>query len=140
MAKDYYHEIVKAAIIDDGWTITDDPYTFDEEVDAGRGLQIDLGAERLIAANRGIEKVAIEVKSFLGTSISYQFHQAIGQYINYRAGLLLQEPERKLYLAIPQEVYDELQLIPVFKLACTENAIKFLVYNLSTDKVVSWID
>ena len=45
MAKDYYHETVKAAMVDDGWTVTDDPYTFDEEVDGGRGLQVDLGAE-----------------------------------------------------------------------------------------------
>ena len=41
--RDVYHEAVKQALIDDGWTITHDPYyiTFGER----RGF-VDLGAER----------------------------------------------------------------------------------------------
>ncbi|NJM23491.1 MAG: hypothetical protein HC907_35095, partial [Richelia sp. SM1_7_0] len=27
-AKDFYHDIVVAALIDDGWEITDDPFDF----------------------------------------------------------------------------------------------------------------
>lgn len=66
MARDKIHEIVKTALIDDGWTITDDPLILlpDEE-----GVAVDLGAEKLIAAEKGIEKIAVEVKSFSQPSL-----------------------------------------------------------------------
>ena len=34
------------------------------------------------------------------------FHLAIGQFINYRTALKLKEPDRKLFLAIPDGAYD----------------------------------
>ncbi len=46
MAKDLFHDVVKNALIKDGWKITDDPLSLkvgDSE------LYIDLGAERLIS-------------------------------------------------------------------------------------------
>lgn len=140
MAKDFFHEAVKSALIDDGWTITHDPYKFEEKVDMGRGLQIDLGAERFIGAAKGNDKIAIEIKSFLGLSLSYQFHQAVGQYLNYRAGLMLQEPDRIVFLAIPKESYLEIEETPMFKLSCEINKINIIVYDLKNDKILSWIN
>ena len=68
----------------------------------GVDMEIDLGAERLLAAHRGTEKIAVEVKSFLAsTSTISQFHMALGQFINYRAALRQEEPNRALYLAVP---------------------------------------
>lgn len=139
MARDFFHEAVKLALIDDGWTITHDPYKFGKETDDGRGLQVDLGAERFIAAIKGSEKIAIEIKSFLGFSLSYQFHQAVGQYLNYRVGLMLQEPDRIIYLAIPKKSYKEIQNTPMFKLSCEVNTINILVYDLENDKILTWI-
>ncbi len=46
--RDTYHEVVKQALIREGWTITHDPYSFD----AAPQLSTDLGAERLLAAER----------------------------------------------------------------------------------------
>jgi len=47
MAKDLFHDIVKSALIAEGWEITHDPFP----VDYGDvQMQIDLGAERLLAA------------------------------------------------------------------------------------------
>ncbi len=61
MAKDKYHNAVKKALENAGWSVTDDPYTFF----VGKSkLQIDLGAERLIAAEHEGEKIAVEVKVF----------------------------------------------------------------------------
>jgi hypothetical protein len=48
-AKDAYHDTVKAALQKDEWLITHDPLIL--ELTSGR-LEIDLGAERLIAAQR----------------------------------------------------------------------------------------
>ncbi len=65
MARDHYHQLVKQALTADGWTITDDPLYLDL---ASTTLEVDLGAERLIAAEKGKEKIAVEIKSFLGNS------------------------------------------------------------------------
>ena len=61
MAKDRFHGVVKTALVKDGWTVTHDP--FEIQV-GGVDMEIDLGAERLLAAERKDEKIAIEVKSF----------------------------------------------------------------------------
>ncbi len=47
MARDLYHESVKQALVKDLWYITHDPLSFKI---GNTQVQIDLGAERLIAA------------------------------------------------------------------------------------------
>ncbi len=76
-AKDIYHETVKTALIADGWTITDDPYIIEY---GGVDLYVDLGAEKLIGAQKENQKIAVEVKSFLRSSVISDFHQALGQF------------------------------------------------------------
>ncbi len=61
-ARDLFHNAVVHALQKDGWTITDDPLTIRYGKDR---VSIDLGAERLLAAERGNEKIAVEIKSFL---------------------------------------------------------------------------
>jgi len=75
MAKDLYHDNVKEALIKDGWNITHDPLNLEYEDEQ---IAIDLGAEKLIGAEKGGEKIAVEIKSFLAPSFIYQFHNAIG--------------------------------------------------------------
>jgi hypothetical protein len=102
MAKDIYHNIVKTALEKEGWNITDDPMHIDLEETY---VEIDLAAEITFAASRGDEKIAVEVKSFLTRSIISEFHTAIGQFLDYRDALDDTEPERELYLAIPNEIF-----------------------------------
>jgi hypothetical protein len=48
-ARDLFHEAVKSALQKENWVITDDPL----KVEAGGSkFEIDLGAERLLAAER----------------------------------------------------------------------------------------
>ena len=62
MARDKFHYEFKKALVGDGWTVTDDPLY----LKVGKILvHIDLGAERLIAAERSGEKIAIEIISLL---------------------------------------------------------------------------
>jgi hypothetical protein len=93
MAKhDLYHTEVKTALVKDGWTITHDPLTI-----PGIGtypFHIDLGAEKLIGAKKGEEKIAVEIKSFVGHSFSNDFHNALGQFMNYIVALKIREPSR----------------------------------------------
>ncbi|MFN4256318.1 MAG: element excision factor XisH family protein [Saprospiraceae bacterium] len=74
MAKDIFHDIVRTALENDGWTITHDPLVLVN--DESRRREIDLGAEKIIAAERGTEKIAVEAKSFLGSSFTYEFNAA----------------------------------------------------------------
>ena len=71
----------------------------------GVDRQIDLGAEKIIAAEKGEDKIAVEIKSFIGASNISEFHTAVGQFINYRVALEKEQPERTLHLAVPVSVY-----------------------------------
>jgi hypothetical protein len=102
MAKDLFHEVAKQALINAGWIVTHDPY---ELPLFGKTLKVDLGAERLIAAQRETELIAVEVKSFLGLSIIYEFHLALGQYLHYVLAMKAKEPARVVYLALPKPVF-----------------------------------
>ena len=53
MAKDIYHNLVKEALIAEGWTITHDPYSFKEW---DPGWEIDLGAQKIIGAEKENQK------------------------------------------------------------------------------------
>lgn len=97
-AKDLYHDIVKEALVKDGWTITDDPLI----LPAGfTNVFIDLGAERFIGAEKGSEKIAVEIKNFLGRSGLNDLENALGQFFVYLKVLEEKEPDRLLLLAIP---------------------------------------
>ena len=65
-----------------------------------KDLFVDLGAERLLAADKEGRKIAVEVKSFLGASDVADLEEALGQYILYREILEETEPDRLIYLAV----------------------------------------
>jgi hypothetical protein len=60
---DRYHYSVRAALVEDGWIIRDDPLHLEW---GRRDLYVDLSAERLPVAERGTEKIAVEIKTFGG--------------------------------------------------------------------------
>jgi hypothetical protein len=136
-AKDRFHEAVKTALIKDGWIITHDPLFLD--FDNAR-IQIDLAGERLIAAEREHDKIAVEVKSFLSASTIYEFHLAIGQCFSYRIVLRSQQPERQLYLAVPTYTYDEFFRRPFAQQTIQESQTHLLVYEPTQEVILQWIN
>src|SRR4051812_44135666 len=119
-AKDVYHDAVRSALIKDGWTITDDPLRL---VWGERDFYIDLGAERVVAAEKAGRRIAVEVKSFLGASLIHDLELALGQFLLYRSILEEQDPERALFLAIPDDpagILDE----PVGQLLIAKHLIR----------------
>jgi hypothetical protein len=135
-AKDFYHDIVKEALIKDGWTITSDPYYFSVgEVD----FFIDLGAEQLIAAEKGVEKIAVEIKGFAQASPVNAFHEAMGKFINYRAALEENENDRVLYLAIPQLAYESFFQRPFVQRMIEREKLKLIIYTPETKGIWKWI-
>lgn len=102
-AKDIYHDAVRNALIKDGWTITNDPLRLRY---GGKDLYVDLGAEKLLAAEKGEQKIAVEVKSFVGASEMDDLEKALGQFVLYRAILAKREPQRELFIAAPDEMLE----------------------------------
>ena len=104
MAKDLTPNVVKTALQKADWLITHDPYPLKV---GGFDMEVDLGAENLVAAERGLERIAVEIKTFAGLSKVYDFHLAIGQFVDYRIALQQKEPDRQLYLAITEDIYGD---------------------------------
>lgn len=137
-AKDRFHYVVKAALNKDGWNITHDPLIIKA---GGVDMEIDLGAEQVLAAERSGEKIAVEVKSFLVTASAIsEFHKALGQFINYRTALRREEPDRVLYLAVPDLAYNSFFQLDFPALVVEENFVKLLVYDIQREQIVRWIN
>jgi hypothetical protein len=135
-ARDIFHQAVKQALIKDGWTITADPLV----VQIGSiDLYIDLGAEKLLAAERAGEVIAVEIKSFLGASFISEFHTALGQFLNYRYALTQKQPTYDLFLAVPVDVYQTFFTLPFTQGVIQQYTLKVLVYNPETEEVHQWI-
>lgn len=137
MAKDIFHQQVKTALIKDGWIITHDPLTI--RISEAVKLQIDLAAESAIAAERNTEKIAVEIKSFIGDSEISAFHTALGQYLNYHQALEEQEPDRIVYLAVPDETYQDFFQLPFIQRALGRYQVKLMVYDPKQEEILRWI-
>jgi hypothetical protein len=137
-AKDVFHEVVKIALQKDGWQITNDPLTISV---GGVNLSIDLGAEKLIGAEREGQKIAVEVKSFLQKSSAIsEFHTALGQFINYRGALKRLQPDRVLYLAVPLTTYKTFFQLDFPKEMIVENSVKIVIYDVEKEEIFQWIN
>lgn len=132
--RDRYHDLVKHALIREGWTITHDPYTFDTDPQ----LSTDLGAERTIAAEKDDEKIAVEVKSFLNVSQVVDLEQALGQYTIYQRLLQHQEPERELYLAIPDYAFEGIFSKSVGQMVIEELGVRLIVFAVAEEGKLLW--
>lgn len=136
-AKNIYHDAVVDALKADGWTITHDPLTLKV---GDRTLHVDLGAERLpIGAERGGEKIAVEVQSFTGPSPVADLQQAVGQFTLYRVILAEQQPERVLFLALPQSAYDGIMSEELGTIVLAGASLRVLVFDPDVREVVRWI-
>lgn len=135
--KDLFHKTVRHALEKDKWTITHDPFSLSVD---DINMAIDLGAEKLIAAEKTNQKIAVEVKSFIGPSLITEFHLALGQYLNYQIALDKKEPDRVLYLAIPSDSYRDFFTIPFIQNVVQRCQIRLIVYNSQQEVILQWIN
>lgn len=135
MAKDIYHDLVKTALIEEGWKITHDPYYLTKDTK----WQIDLGAEKMIGAEKEGQKIAVEVKTFLKASFSNEFHTVIGQYINYLLGLEIVDKDRILFLAVPSDIYKKYFHLESIQRSVQKLKVNIIVYNIRLKNIDQWI-
>jgi hypothetical protein len=134
-SKDIYHNTVRHALIKEGWTITHDPYTL---TFGQKSVFVDLGAERVLAAERGTEKIAIEIKTFQGASDIRDFENALGQYVFYRSLLARFEPERKLFLAVPESVFVSTLDEPIARPVIEDLEVAIVAFDPREEVIVTW--
>lgn len=137
MAKDIYHDTVRTALEKDGWTITQDPLRL---TIGGRGVYVDLGAEKLIVAEREGRKIAVEIKSFIGASPVKDLEAALGQYILYEDILARNQPDRTIYLAVHEEVYLDFFTEEIVQLVLENKRMKVIVFDPIKEVVIEWIE
>ncbi|BBD66734.1 fdxN element excision controlling factor protein [Nostoc commune NIES-4072] len=137
-AKDLFHEAVKKGLQKEQWIITHDPLRI--EFGKDDEVRIDLGAERLLAAEKAGEKIAVEIKSFLSDSALFDFHLALGQFLNYRLVLEASERERILYLAVPIAAYESFFQRDLPQASVQQYRIKLIVYDPVDEVIVKWIN
>jgi hypothetical protein len=134
-ARDQVHNQVVNALRKDGWIITHDPFKVRWKK---RTLQIDLGAEQLVAATKGNLSIAVEIKSFIGANDLEDLYQALGQFVLYRKALSIADPDRVLYLAVSAEAYRQLFDDPEGEALRAEERINLLVFDREKEEIVLW--
>lgn len=137
MAKDIYHYNVRTALEKDGWIITDDPFPLRLSL---RGVLIDLGAKKLLAAERKGQTIAVEIKSFVGKSPVKDLENALGQYTLYLTMLSRLDPERTLYLAIVEEIYSTFFAEEIVQVVLEDRGIKLIVVDPVKEVITKWIN
>ena len=136
MAKDIFHDLVRDGLEKEGWIITDDPYRIElEKVN----FQVDLAAEKIIAAEKDNQKISVEIKSFLNPSAVTDFYSALGQFLSYRLVLKTIDPQRLLFLAIPLDAYENFFQSTFAQLAINEYQLKLIIYDSDRGGLTKWI-
>lgn len=93
----------------------------------------------MFSAERDGLKIVVEVKSFLNLSKVQDFKLALGQYELYNVYLKVTAPERKLYLAVGEDIYETFLLGEAIKFAVEELKLSLVVVNLETEEIAQWI-
>ena len=135
--RDKFHDAVKHALEKEGWTISHDPLPLKI---GNLKLEVDLGAEKLIGAQKDNQKIAVEVKSFLKTSKITEFYHAFGQFFPYKVALQQLEPDRILYLAVPDYIYEALFSEILIKSLLDQYPIKLIIYVADKEEIQLWIN
>ena len=136
-AKDIYHDACVRALQKDGWNITNDPLT----IPYGKTeVLVDLGAERLLAAERDGRRIAVEIKSFIKPSPIQDLKEALGQFALYTDALIdfPAEADRTLYLAIREETYNDVFRNETGQRLIQRGRVRLVVFDPVQEVVVLW--
>jgi hypothetical protein len=103
-----------------------------------RFIYVDLGAEKLIAAERDNQKIAVEIKSFLSSSPIRDLENAWGQFFLYARALRKREPDRCLYLAISHGTFQTIFQEEAGQLILEEPDFRLIVFDPDREDIIQW--
>ena len=137
-AKNVYHDLVVEALVADGWTVTDDPLRLTY---GAHDLYVDLGLTgSAVVAERAGREIAVEVQSFIGQSTVNDLHRAVGQCLIYQTVLAEVRPGVALYMAVPNEAFQDTFTDELGQLLLTRLIRRVVVFDQVTRRVLQWID
>ena len=137
MAKDIFHQAVRNALIKDGWTITHDPFQL-EDKSIKMAYNADLGAEKMLAAEKGLDKIVVEIKSFLKLSLANEFHTILGQYVTYLDALEFLALDRELLIAVPKFAEERIQEYPFIQHLIQKHNLKMFIFDEIEEIILTW--
>lgn len=135
-ARDALRDEVRRALERDGWTITHDPLRLSVR---RRKLYIDLGAERILAAERGTEKIAVEIKTFAGPSDVKDLEEAVGQFVVYDHALRREAPDRALCLAVPEAAWKQIFADALGEMLIDDHVLRVVTFDPQKEEIIQWI-
>ena len=100
---------------------------------------MDLGAKKLFAAQKQGRKIAVEIKSFLDPSPVSELEKALGQYDLYSLILEDEEPERVLYLALSNIIFESFFAEEIGQRVLRKKKIRLIIFDLETQEITQWI-
>lgn len=132
---DVCHNQVVNALQKDGWAVDQFPFVLVTET---RRAFVDI---RAVRKNNGHDEQILlaEVKCFTQrNSRSSDLYTAIGQYLVYRTMLIENNLIMPLYLAVPDDIYDELFDSTIQQLI-RDNDLKIITVDLEREVIIRWI-
>lgn len=133
--KDFYHDLVRAALIKAGWGITDEqlPLRFFDT-----RLYIDLAAAKT-EADGSVSRIAVEVKNFRDRfDYVNEFQKALGQYLMYRQLLQLRDLTHVLYLAVPENASSKFFQNELIQQLLVTHSVKLITFDPETQTIARW--
>jgi XisH protein len=85
------------------------------------------------------QKIVVEVKVFGTPSPVTELERAVGQYSIYRTLLARISPERALWLAIAQDMYEDFFRQSAVQDIVVAHTIHVLVFDPTREEIVEWI-
>ena len=134
--RDRYHDVVRHALEKDGWLITADPLRIRW---GKKDMYVDLAAEKMILAVKDEQKIAVEIKTFGSSSSITDAQKSLGQYFIYLSVLKRLEPERKLYLALHEEAFEDFFSEPLGEILLSDYKVPIIVFNPEQEVITRWI-
>jgi hypothetical protein len=137
-AQDVYFDLVKHALQQEGWRVTQHSLCLRVPVSSIQARQSEDAEELLLAADQAERKIAVLVKSFMGRCEMADLHQAVEQVRRYRTLLATTDPDRVVYLAVRQTTYREHLASAVGAKLLARQHILSLVFDPRTETIVRW--
>lgn len=99
-------------------------------------MYVDLGAERLVAAEKEDQRIAVEIKGFAGLSPMTDLERAIGQFTLYQVVLAEREPDYILYLAVSAEVMKDVFQEALGQLLLAKGLARVIAFDPVKEEIV----
>jgi hypothetical protein len=129
-AKDHYHDLVKRALIKEGWTVDGEQVVF-------------LGSERHIVIDLQISKqgagiILVEIKTFYPSMLE-ALANAVGKMLIYRYILAELAISIPVWLAVPEFAYQGILTESVGITMRQQLGIDLVVFSIESEEIIEWI-